>query len=308
MIDRLVQLIGIFFFGVAVLLIAKEVERVGLDHVIHLLEETPFWILGLTLGIICLDYLVLSGYDLLGFRYIQRYLPYKTVLKTACTAFGISNTTGHTYMVGGSVRYFLYGQNGLKKGDLLTLMSFETVTILIGMGLVYILALGLELFVGILDQYPSLHILYGGGVLVVFSLIAYCYFVVYKTRSIRIKGYRLVSPSVSMTCSQIGISLLDNLLVFCVFYSIFRFYVDASIGEMFIVFFVAQILGLMTQVPGGLGVFESIVLYLYPHTLQEKGGILAALLIFRILYFFVPFLLAGLYLGSIKISSWIQRE
>ena len=74
--------------------------------------------------------------------------------------------------------------------------------------------------------------------------------------------------------------------------------------ETFVIFIIAQCVGFATQVPGGLGVFEGTFLYLYPYIETEKAGIIASLILFRLIYYFLPFILSGCYFGT----YWIKKR
>ena len=104
MIDRIIQLIGLFFFGIAVWLITKEVDRVGFHHLVGLILSTPLWVIGLVVLCTGMDYIALSGYDILALRYNRKQIPYKKVLEASGIGFAVSNTTGHAYLAGGYIR------------------------------------------------------------------------------------------------------------------------------------------------------------------------------------------------------------
>ena len=296
MIKRIVTFITWGFFALAVWIIAKEVRLVGEKHLIHLICSTPLTVIGLAgIGII-LNYLALSGYDWLALDYIGKKLPYGKVLKIASLSFAFSNTTGHTYASGGAVRYLLYRPMGLSQTEILKMVLFETLTVFIGISVSFLLAIGLGPFEGLHSPIISQGLYLIAGVLLL-VLISYYLLGVIHPREWKIKKVNLPAPTTRMTLAQISVGVLDNLLLFCVFYIFLRYYMPAPFFETFTVFILAQSIGFVAQVPGGLGVFEGAFLYLFPHTPLQKSSILAALILFRIFYYFIPFLLAIGYLG-----------
>lgn len=297
MIDRIIQLIGLFFFGIAVWLITKEVDRVGFHHLVGLILSTPLWVIGLVVLFTGMDYIALSGYDILALRYIRKQIPYKKVLEASGIGFAVSNTTGHAYLAGGSIRYLFYTPEGLSKTDLVEFIAFESLTILIGMAAAFVLSVGLAPFEHTLDGYMYLNWLYAAAVGVVAAFAAYYFLLVVPGRHVTIGGTDIRAPERRMTVWQLIVGLADNICVFLAFYAIIRYHVEAPLLETFMIFIIAQTIGISTQVPGGVGVFEGLFLYLFPHEASEKGGILAGLAIFRVIYFFVPFLIASAYLG-----------
>lgn len=309
MFDKIVQLVSFFFFGLAVWLITKEVEKVGFDNLMHLVLSTPLWVILLSCVFIAADYLALTGYDWTALEYINKPLPFKTVFKTASIGFSISNTAGHAYASGGAVRYLFYRPLGLTRMEILTLIAFESLTLFLGMALVYVMALALEPFVGALRHYPYLNILYLSGILVCIAFFAYWVIVIRRKRSLKLGNIQIQSPSPQMTLKQLFVGFCDNFSLFLVFYTLVDYHIPSSPLVVFVIFMVAQTIALTSQVPGGMGVFEGLILYLFPHTLAQKGGLMAGLVAFRVLYFFIPFILSGLYIGLIELQKfWSQRQ
>src|SRR5512140_3210560 len=56
------------------------------------------------------DYLLLSGYDLLALRYVQRTLPVGRVVFTSFIAYAFGNNVGFALLSSSSVRVRLYSQ------------------------------------------------------------------------------------------------------------------------------------------------------------------------------------------------------
>ncbi len=296
MLNILMRLLGLFFFGLAFWLIAKEVELVGLSHLVEIIAQTPLWVIGLASIFIILDYIVLSGYDVTALDYIGKKLPFSTVLKTSSIGFAISNTAGHSFASGGAVRYLFYTPLGLTRYNILTLITFETLTLYIGMGLIYIIATAFSILTPDIFNYQHARTFYTATGIISVLLLVYFSAIIYPKRTLKMGDITFKAPSFKLTCMQCFIGITDNFLVSLVFYCILRYYIDTPFLPVFIIFTIAQITGQVSQVPGGLGVLSSLFLLFFPHTFTQKAGILAGLFVFRFLYFFVPLILAGLYL------------
>ncbi len=303
MFDRIVQVTSLFFFGVAVYLIAKEVEKVGFLHLIHLIASTPWWLLGIAFVFTFLDYIALSFYDILALDYVGKKIPYKTVFKTSSIGFAVSNTAGHAYASGGTIRYLFYTPCGLSKIEIVEIIAFEALTFLMGMGIAYLVSMGLTVFDPVLHTYPHRMILDISAWVTLIVFAAYYFFFVRRGRLFHISGTEIKTPDIKMTMKQLLVGFLDNFSVAVVFYAILRYHIDAAFLDVFIVFIIAQTIAITTQVPGGVGIFEGLFLYLFSHTPAEKIGILAALVVFRCLYFFTPFILALIYLAYYRIRK-----
>ncbi len=296
MLNHIIRLIGLFFFGLAFWLVAKEVERVGLSHLITIITETPWWVIGLASIFILLDYIVLSGYDVTALDYIGKKLPFGTIFKISAIGFAISNTVGHSFASGGAIRYLFYTPQGLSRHNILILIAFETLTLYIGMGLIYLTAIILSLFVPNILNAVHFETFYMAAGFIGIIFLIYFLAIVYPKRTLKIKNTPFKAPSFKITSMQCFIGIVDNFLVSIVFYCILRYYVETPFLPVFIVFTIAQITGQVSQVPGGLGVLSTLFILLFPHTLSQKAGILAGLFVFRFLYFFIPLIIASLYL------------
>ena len=297
MLNRIIKIITWGFFLLAVWIIAKEVKIVGWENLIDLMIDTPLWVIGIAGVGIILNYIVLSGYDWLALDYIGKKLPYKKVLKAAGISFAFSNTTGHTYAAGGAIRYLFYTPWGIPDVAILKMILFETLTILIGIAVSFIVAV----FLSPLPDAGCDAIGIGIGIL----LACYVVGIIIPKKKIHIKKILLSAPDIKITIKQIIIGLMDNILLFLIFYTFLRYHINAPVIETFCIFIIAQSIGYMAQVPGGLGVFEGSFLYLFPHESDQKSGILAALILFRIFYYFLPFIIAIIYLG---LHFMVQRK
>jgi uncharacterized membrane protein YbhN (UPF0104 family) len=73
---------------------------------------------------------------------------------------------------------------------------------------------------------------------------------------------------------------------------------------MAVVFVSATLLGFASHAPGGLGVFDAAMLVALWQF--DKESVLAGLLLFRLLYYIVPFVIALLILGSREL--WLNMH
>ena len=68
---------------------------------------------------------------------------------------------------------------------------------------------------------------------------------------------------------------------------------DVFIG----VFIIAQVLGVFSQVPGGLGVFEGLFMYIIPGD-HNQALLFGALIAYRLIYYLLPLLISAIVLFS----------
>ena len=303
----LIELAAGFFCLLALYLVYQEIRKVGFSAVWESLSQTPLACLsGAAMCVFC-DYTALSGYDFLALKYIRKRLPFFKVLKTAMISFSVTNTTGHAYIAGGSIRYLFYSKLGLSEIDILKMIAFESLTFLIGMVAVFDISLITVylLHTPILGQKSVPFCI--GAIVLTLILVLYVVFIVLPKRQIRVKQIFIPAPSIKMTLKQLLLGGCDILSSSAVFYLLLKAHVDVHFFHVVPIYLLAQVIGICTQVPGGLGVFEGTFLYLFPHTLSEKSGILAALISFRLLYYFAPLIISGLFLATQKVLFKINE-
>src|SRR6185503_19293378 len=100
--------------------------------------------------------------------------------------------------------------------------------------------------------------------------------------------------------AQIGLSLADLTLAGAVFFMCLPDSAVASYPHVLAVFVVALTAGIISHVPGGLGVFESIILMVLSSEMPGNQ-VLAALLVFRVTYFLVPLVTACALFGGLEL-------
>jgi phosphatidylglycerol lysyltransferase len=120
------------------------------------------------------------------------------------------------------------------------------------------------------------------------------------------RGVHLHLPSLGLSLQQTLVACIDLLAAGLVLYFLLS---DAALplGTFVIVYIMAQLLGLISQVPGGIGVFESSVLVLLGDQVPA-AQVLAALIAFRCIYYFLPLLIAGLVLLAYEIRQALRRR
>ena len=297
MFDKLIKFIGFIFFLAAVWLIKKEVDLVGLKKLTEIILSTPFFLITSGFLITLVNFLILSGYDLLGLSYIQKKVPYQKVLPMSSVSFAISNLAGHIYASGGAIRYLFLKPLGFTKKEIFLLISFETLTILLGLAFAFVLAVFLETIDSTLKSYHYLSLLYLSAFLIITGFWFYFEEIVKKKRSIWLKKITLKAPTINQTITGLFVGLFDFITMFLVFYVFLEHFIDVNFIKVFIIFTTAMVLSYLSQVPAGIGVLESLFIVLFPHQVAQKGMILAAFALYRVIYFILPFLIASAYLG-----------
>ena len=129
----------------------------------------------------------------------------------------------------------------------------------------------------------------------------------YYKKPIIIKEIEFEAPSVPMAIAQMVIGSADILMASLVLYFVMESYVDIPFLTFIGAFIVAQVLGVYSQVPGGLGVFELVFTNLMPED-ENQATLFAILVLYRIIYYLLPLVISGIALFVYELSLSRRRR
>ena len=109
--------------------------------------------------------------------------------------------------------------------------------------------------------------------------------------SFKIKDRRFTPPSLAIAITQIGTACLEWGFASAALYFLLPAETQVSYWHFVAIYVIGYVAGMISQAPGGIGVFEAMLLLLLPEA-TPKDALLAAVLTYRALYFFLPFLIA----------------
>jgi phosphatidylglycerol lysyltransferase len=231
-----------------------------------------------------LDYLLLSAYDLLALAWVGHRLPTARVVFTSFIAYAFGNNVGLSLLSSGSVRVRLYSQWGLAAPEIAKVVAFTAVQLWAGL----LPVAGIALLAGAPGPLPPAAAR-AAGALALLATAAYLV-VAARGRELVVRGVPIRPPSLPLAAAQILVSAADWALAAFVLYLLLP--PGAPSFPAFLgLFLAAQIAGLVSQVPGGVGVFDSIVLTALTPAVAAPVA-LSSLVAFRVVYYLVPFLAA----------------
>jgi phosphatidylglycerol lysyltransferase len=276
---------GLVLFLVALEVLRGELRTVSWPELMTDVLEVPRRQLVLAFVLTVVNYAVLTGYDLLAFVYIGKALPRARVVLTSFLAYAIANNVGFAALSGASVRYRFYTRWGVTGQELSRIVFSYSVTFWLGL-----LALGgLSLAVTPLPPVswlPEGPVVAGVGWLLMAIPPAYLVVTAVARRSIRLWTIELPLPTPRVAAAQLTLSVVDWALAGAVLYVLLPSS-SLSFLQFLGVFFVSILLGLASHVPGGLGVFETLMVLLLKPYLDSRQ-LLPALVVYRAVYYLIP--------------------
>jgi phosphatidylglycerol lysyltransferase len=279
-------------FGLAVFCLAgwalyRELHIYRLHDVLQELHSLPALRVLLAVLFAAASYLAATGYDTLGARYVGRPLPYRQTALAAFIGTTFSNNLGFGLLTGGSMRLRLYSAWGLSVVEIGKLLAFDSLSLWLGFlalgGMVFSLepvAVPLALHLPLLSLRPV-------GIAFLALVLAYLVLTLTVRRPVRVRSLDLQLPAPGYVPLQVGVGLLDWMLASATLYVLLPREAGISFPAFIGTYSLALLAGVVSQVPGGLGVFETVFLLLLAPRLPASA-VLGSLLAYRGIYYLLP--------------------
>jgi phosphatidylglycerol lysyltransferase len=297
LLKRLTPLLGLGLFAMAAVVLYRQLQAYRLHDILSWIRAMPsgqVWTaVLLTIG----SYLVMTGYDLLALRYIRHPLALGKIALASFLGYAFSNNVGFSMIAGASVRYRLYSAWGLSAVEITKVVLFCTTSLWLG----FFLLSGAVFMTQPLTLPQSLHwpvdaVRPLGAVLLVIALFYFGATMMGK-KALALRDWRFSLPSWRLAGAQMTIAATDWLMAGAVLYALLPQQSPLDFGHFLEIFLLAQLAGLISQVPGGLGVFESVILVLVPAAMAAPQ-VLGALIVYRGIYYLLPLMIATAALGT----------
>ncbi|HEX8784501.1 MAG TPA: bifunctional lysylphosphatidylglycerol flippase/synthetase MprF, partial [Steroidobacteraceae bacterium] len=134
---------------------------------------------------------------------------------------------------------------------------------------------------------------------------AYALWASFARGALEIRGWALRAPGPAIGLAQIALGVLDLSLSCAVLWSLLPASAHVHYVAFLGVYAAAVIAGIISHVPGGVGVFEAVILLTLPGV--PADALLGSLLAYRAVYYLVPFLFGTLLFGSKQVSAQWAR-
>ena len=273
-------------FILAIQLLAREAKSISWDDFVAGMTGVPAVYLTFAAMLITLNYILLIAYDLLALRYLCRSLPLRRVALVSFVGFSLGNNLG-TLLAGAPLRFRFYTRWGLKPRQIVVLISILGLTFWSGLwflGGVVLVSVPVELP-------PEVHLPFGTrtlGLIMLSLAIGYSIVCFSWRKPWPIGELHLQPPKPSLMAVQASVAAVDLLISATALYLVMPGEAVVPFALVLAAYLVAIAVALITQIPGGLGVLELILLTLLKDTVGDS--VIASVLIFRLLYYVAPLL------------------
>jgi len=295
--NRLGVLLSLTIIAVALVVLVHMLRGIDLDQVFHAIKSTGRHQITAAAGFVACAYFTLTFYDWFALRTIgRREIRYRIAALSGFTSYSIGHNIGATVFSGGAVRYRIYSAYGLSAVEVAKLCFIAGLTFWLGNATVLGLSIAIEPHAARPITQLPFWLNRGIAIAILLVLASYVSWVWTAPRVIGKGEWTVRLPNGPSTLLQICIGIAD--LGFCALAMYMLLPGDPNIGfvTLLVVFVTATLLGFASHAPGGLGVFDAAMLVALWQF--DREDLLAGLLLFRLLYYLCPFIIALAVLGA----------
>src|ERR1700694_4236433 len=304
----------LLIIGFAVTTLVRTLKGVDTGVILTALRELPPHHIALAAMCVVGAFCTLTFYDFFALRTIgKKNVPYRIAALSSFASYSIGHNIGATVFTGGAIRFRIYSDYGLNAIDVAKICFLSGLTFWLGN--TFVLGIGMAWHpwaASAMDLLPpAMNRLIALGSLA--GIASYFIWLVMgkNRRELGQNGWKVVLPSARLTLLQILIGVVD--LGFCAMAMYLLMPTNPGIDfiSLAVVFILATLLGFASHAPGSIGVFDAAMLVALPEFGREQ--LLATLVVFRILYFMIPFGIAISIMGTRElwlnvVVPWQERR
>lgn len=276
---------------VALWVLQKNLQTVSWREILSYFRTLTVGAVGLAIAMTAAAYLVLTLYDLSGTRYAGSKIPWRKVAPASFIAYAFSNSIGHPLVTGTPIRVRFYSAEGIDGSGIAKIVSYCVGGFWLGFAAIG----GVTLSIApapLLEVFPfPTEFARAAGAALLAATAGYLIAAAKVRAAFTFRDWKLQLPSPAIASAQLVIGVLDWCLAASVLYLVFPTGSDVSLPFFGVCFLVAHATGLLSGVPGGIGIFETVmVVAMDGHV--DAPSVLGALVIFRTVYYVTPLVAA----------------
>ena len=245
------------------------------------------------------SYLMLIGCEWSATRYAGVKLKPSIITLGGICASAIGNAIGLSALSGGAIRCRLYFKQGLTTIDVARMSIFVTLSL----GFTLPLLATLAALMNTKNTMLALHLsknwigLISSGIISLYSgilIFLYCNRLETKpnkdTQLFQLFHWSIRLPNLRLASYQFVITLIDTVLAGAILY--FLLPIQPHFTTFIMIYILALVAGVLSHIPGGVGVFEAVMLAAFSSEIGA-ASLTVALIIYRIIYILIPLFIAS---------------
>ncbi|MFI5216393.1 MAG: bifunctional lysylphosphatidylglycerol flippase/synthetase MprF [Candidatus Limnocylindria bacterium] len=280
-------ILGLALFAMAALILRHELAEYHYRDVLEHLRAIPAPRLALALALTAVGYLALTGYDALALHWVRRPIRYARIALASFIAYVFSHNVGLSFFGGSAVRFRMFTSWGVTPPELARAITFNVLTFWLGFLMLGGLALTLDPIRFPASWHAVIETSRPLGLAFLGLLAAYTLSSLRSPRVLRLRGFAIELPGWRTTLVQIALASADWALAAAAFYALLPEAPGLGFTRFLGVYLLAQVAGLVSHVPAGLGVFETVLVLLLAAWLPGDA-VLGSAVAYRIVYYLIP--------------------
>ncbi|MDR3111973.1 MAG: phosphatidylglycerol lysyltransferase domain-containing protein [Elusimicrobiota bacterium] len=298
--------LGLLIFVIAIILLHNQLKNLNYKDIANAFSSIASIKIYAALFLALFYYFLLGCYDVVAFRYVgqKNTMKFSDILLSCFISNALGNNTGYSMLFGGSIRYRLYSIHNISMLDVTKVLFFSSATIWLGLLVIgsFVFTFSPAQLDGVLNFNFSTKAI---GIFFILILAVYLILCSLHFKKINLFNKTFSFPNLQIAFWQIFLSVSDWLIASVILYILM------PSGEftylmLLKVFLAAQLLAIISQVPGGMGVFETTIALLLPSS-ASNPAVIGGLLAYRAIFYFFPLSIALLLLCAFEISQFIKK-
>lgn len=281
----------------AAVLLVRTLRQYTFEQIETALRAIPFTNLALSLGFAAASYLCLTFFDMLGTHYAGKPQPWHRAALASFVSLSIGHNVGVAALSSAAVRYRYYSRWGLTSTDVALIVLFCGVTVALGLSTLGAAALLLRPAEAMsLTGLGRPAILTAAALAALFPLV-YLGLAATLRRSITLRGRSFRLPTLRLALLQVLAGTVNFAFVAASLHQVLSALSDANYLKVAALSIIANVAAIVSHIPGGIGVLEATVAQILP-----GAEALAAVIAFRVIYYFVPLALGLILFGASEVT------
>ncbi len=261
------------------------------------------WQSAAAIALTVVSYLTLTFYDVLALRVIGRPLPWRTAALASFASYTISHNLGLGLITGSTARYRIYSGAGLSAADIARVVATASMAFWAGVvvlaGVALLLHPGALTLGGLAIPVPAQRLM---GCAILASTLGMLVAVRRPGRRLRLWRWSLPLPTATQALAQVGIAAFDLAAASAALWVLLPDPGAVPFAALFLGYALAIVVALVSHVPGGIGVFEAVILATIPDV--DRPGLFAALIAYRAIYYLLPLFVAAILVAIREGTRW----
>ncbi len=285
--------LGVLLLFGAIYVVQREFRHLNVRDVGHALHAIPTRAVWEAAVLTVLSYGLLTFYDKLATIYAGHPLGFARTAFASFCAYALAHNLGFAAVSGAAVRYRLYAHWGLTTLQIGKVVAFSSLTFgLGGMSLGGIILFTEPRAVPYFGEVLPHWALYLAGA-AMWAVVAIYVVLASMFPIIHVRGREIELPGWRMALAQVALATADVSLTASIFYVLLPHGLGLSWVHFLAVYLGSYAAGLVSNVPGGLGVFDTAMLLGLKEAHIAAPTVLGAIAVFRLFYYVIPLFIAG---------------